>query len=229
MKLLCRYRLSGTSPHPSLSTYRGPGGKRAADAGPSSSSLSFSSLAQISSSLLPSPLRASTGYTPLTGPSPFSSGPSLYSLAPLPALSLSPSPPLNLHYIFACVIVAAVTAFLVAHIPRSGKLIAVVVAIVFAVSVVLTDTTRGLDPSQYERQEETPQCLVCEVPSMSRIVVDGTFVIFLVSVALLLPLFGKARIALVPVQARLVTRRRFLLLFGGIVVGGRFLRQTQVG
>ena len=57
---------------------------------------------------------------------------------------------------------------------------------------------------------------------MSRIYVDSTFVLVLISVYLLLLLSGKALIALVPVRPILVQRRRFLILLDGIVVRGIF-------
>ena len=72
------------------------------------------------------------------------------------------------------------------------------------------------------RQEERPQFLVREVTNMSRIFVDGNFLLVLVFVALLLPLFGKFLVALVPVQPILVRRRHFLLIIYGIVVRVRF-------
>ena len=75
-------------------------------------------------------------------------------------------PPLNFRYIFTGAIVAAVTTFLVAHLPPPGPLIVVVITIVVSVFVVLNNPTRGLVPSQYERQEERPQFLVREVPIM---------------------------------------------------------------
>ena len=161
-----------------------------------------------------------------------------YERAPLPNLLyphflclLTFCPPLNLHYIFTSVIVVAVTAFLVSHLPPSVPIVVavVVITIVVSISVVLTDTTRGLVLPQYERQEERPQLLVCEVPIMSWIGVDGTFVLVLVSLALLLPPFGKTLVALVPVRPILVRRRRFLLILGRISVWGEFRQRPWLG